>query len=91
MFPLATAVDERTAPSLITMTSPVTDGAWVRLTSGKPAQLSVIDANGRLVRVEQARGNEHWLSTASLAAGLYLLRAEDLTDERSELIRFIKE
>jgi hypothetical protein len=89
--PLATVIDERTAPSLITMTSPVTDGAWVRLTSGKPAQLSVIDANGRLVRVEQARGDEHWLSTASLAAGLYLLRAENLADGSLEAVRFVKE
>jgi hypothetical protein len=89
--PLATTIDELSEPALVSITSPVQDGALLRLPAGSRTSLSILDANGRIVRQEQARGEEHWLNTASLTAGIYLLRAETLADGMSEAVRFVKE
>jgi hypothetical protein len=89
--PLATTIDERSSPALVAITSPVQDGTLLRLPTGSRTALSILDANGRLLRQEQALGEEHWLNTASLAAGLYLLRAENVADGRMEAVRFVKE
>lgn len=89
--PLATSINEMSRPALVSIASIVRDGTLLRLSAGSRTVITILDANGRIVRQEQARGEEHWLNTSSLAAGLYLLRAETLADGRSEAVRFVKE
>lgn len=75
---LITSAAQPSGQGLIVSPNPVL-GAEVQINLGKPGayQLTLCDASGKVIRCHPVSGNIISLSTEGLAAGIYLLRAQD--------------
>ncbi len=68
--------------------NPVTDEVVITLANDVDvADVSVIDQQGRLVRIQRVRaGGDHMLDTSDLAAGTYLLRVSSATGATTQYL-----
>ncbi|MCC7502842.1 MAG: T9SS type A sorting domain-containing protein [Flavobacteriales bacterium] len=79
--------EQMTGPVLAVYPDPVENELWVEL-DAQAANITVLDAAGRVVSAQRAQGRRTRLAADALASGMYFLRVE--SDGRLGVVRFVK-
>ena len=79
--------EQNAGPVLAVYPDPVENELWVEL-DAQEANITVLDAAGRVVSAQRAQGRRNRLAADALAPGMYFLRVE--SDGRLGVVRFVK-
>ena len=79
--------EQNAGPVLAVYPDPVENELWVEL-DAQEANITVLDAAGRVVSAQRAQGRRNRLAADALVPGMYFLRVE--SDGRLGVVRFVK-